>query len=167
MKSFLKIVILAAVLVFALKSCGPLSGLHNSLIGQQAPDFTLETLNGQKVSMVQFRGGQPAMIFFWATWCPHCRRELKNLTRQRDQIERKGIKIILVDVGESLQEVKAYFDANNILLDVFLDQNTQVSKNYRIVGVPTFFFVNKEGTVVAAEHSLPRNYEKILLSLAS
>ena len=114
MKSFLKIVIFVAALIFAFKSCGPLSGTHNSLIGQQAPDFTLETLKGQKVSMVQFRGGQPAMIFFWATWCPHCRRELKDLTRQRTQIERKGIKIILVDVGESLQEVKAYFDANNI-----------------------------------------------------
>jgi peroxiredoxin len=166
-KSFLKVVIFATALVFIFKSCGPFLGTHSSLIGQSAPDFTLETLRGQEASMAQFRGGQPAMIFFWATWCPHCRRELGDLIRQGNQIERKGIKVVLVDVGESLQEVKAYFDAHEISYEVFLDRNKKVAKNYRIVGVPTFFFVNKEGNVVAAEHTLPRNYEEILLGLAS
>jgi len=160
MKTFFKIVILVAALVFALKSCGPFSGTPSALIGQQAPDFTLETLKGQKVNMTQYRDGQSAMIFFWATWCPHCRRELSNLTQQRDQIEQKGIKVVLINVGESSQKVKAYFDASQISFDVFLDQSTEIAENYRIVGVPTFFFINNEGVVVAAEHSLPslKNY---------
>jgi len=167
MKLFFKIAILAVLLVFAFKSCGPLSGLRNPLIGQQAPDFTLETLQGQKASMLQYRGNQPVMIFFWATWCPHCRTQLKGLMQQRDQIKQMGIKIILVDVGESLGEVKAFCETNNISMDVFLDENGEVSNNYRVAGIPTFIFINKEGIVKAVGHQFPQNYEEILLGLVS
>ena len=165
MKLFLKIAILIIALLVIFKSCGPFLGVSNSLIGQPAPDFTLGTLSGQEKNMAQFRSGQPALIFFWATWCPHCRKQLQELTQQREDITEKGIKIILVDVGEGVQEVRAYMDAQEILFDVFLDQNGVVASDYRVVGVPTFFFVNKEGTVIAAEHVLPNNYEEILLGL--
>ena len=116
--------------------------------------------------MSLLRSGQPAMIFFWATWCPHCRSQLTELTQQREDIEEKGIKVILVDVGEDAQKVKAYFNANNISLDTFLDQDGVVANDYKVIGVPTFFFVDTEGTVVAAEHSLISDYEEILLGSA-
>ncbi|MCK5260104.1 MAG: TlpA family protein disulfide reductase, partial [Candidatus Omnitrophica bacterium] len=130
------------------------------------PEFALETSSGRRETMSLLRSGQPAMIFFWATWCPHCRSQLTELTQQREDIEEKGIKVILVDVGEDAQKVKAYFNANNISLDTFLDQDGVVANDYKVIGVPTFFFVDTEGTVVAAEHSLISDYEEILLGSA-
>jgi len=165
MKWFLKILILTLLMIAILKSCSPFLGTHNPLIGQQAPDFTLETLSEQQVNMTRFRNGQPAIIFFWATWCPHCRKQLQELTQQRQQIEENGIKIILVDVGESLKKVKSYMDDNKISFDCFLDQSSELASAYEIVGVPTFFLVSQEGTVVAVENFLPDQFEELLLGL--
>jgi len=78
-------------------------------------------------------------------------------------IERDNIKIILIDIGESTQKVRQYINANNISFDVFLDQSEELAREYRVIGVPTFFFLNKEGIIVAAENILPKNYKEILL----
>jgi len=164
MKLLLKIFILTAAFVLIIKSCSPLN-VPNPLDGQLAPDFTLMMTSGKEVSMTQYRDGQPAMIFFWATWCPHCRTQLKELTRNRQEIEANGITIILVDVGESLQTVKEYIDANNISFDIFLDENTEVAGEYKIVGVPTFFFVDREGIILDVKNVLSDDYQEILLRL--
>ena len=165
MKLLLKVSILAIAFILIIKSCSPFPNIGNSLIGQLAPDFTLEMISGQEVRMTQFRRGQPAMIFFWATWCPHCRKQLKELTHNRQAIEANGIKIILVDVGESAREVQEYINANNISFDIFLDDNAEVAKEYRLVGVPTFFFVNGEGIIVDVKNVLPDDYQEVLLPL--
>ena len=127
MKLLLKIFILTAAFMIIIKSCSPFLGTHNSLVGQVAPDFTLKTTSGQEVNMTHYRSGRPAMIFFWATWCPHCRKQLKELTQNRQEIESNGIKIILVDVGESLEKVSEYVNANNISFDIFLDESTETA----------------------------------------
>ena len=150
-----------------IKSCNPFLGVDNPLVGQLAPDFTLEAISGQEVNMTQYRNGQPAMIFFWATWCPHCRKQLKELTQNRQAIEANGITIILVDVGESAQKVSEYINANNILFDIFLDESTETASAYKISGVPTFFFINREGTIIGVKNILPDDYQKILLNQAS
>jgi len=166
MKLLLKIFILTAAFMIIIKSCSPFLGVDNPLGGQLAPDFTLETISGQKVNMIQYRDGQPAMIFFWATWCPHCRKQLKELERNRQAIEANGITIILVDVGESLQKVSEYINANNISFDIFLDESTETASAYKISGVPTFFFIDREGIIIDVKNILPNDYQKILLGRA-
>ena len=166
MKLLLKVFILTAAFIIIIKSCSPFFGVDNPLVGQSAPDFTLETTGGQEVNMTQYRGGQPAMIFFWATWCPHCRKQLKELTQNRQAIEASGITIILVDVGESLQKVSGYINANNISFDIFLDESTETASEYKVSGVPTFFFINREGTIIDVTNILPDDYQEILLDRA-
>ena len=155
------IAVIAAFILF--RSCAPILRGPHPLIGQSAPDFTLGTLGGRDETMSEVRAGRPSVIFFWATWCPHCRSQLAELTRLRESVEEKGIRIILVDVGEDARKVGEYFRAENIPFNTFLDQEGVVAGDYKIVGVPTFFFVNAQGAVVAAEHSLVRDYEQILL----
>jgi len=167
MKSLLKVIVLTAAFVVIIKSCSPFLGRDNPLVGKLAPDFTLDTIIGQEINMTQYRAGQPAMIFFWATWCPHCRTQLKELTRNRQAIEASGIKIILVDVGESLQKVGEYINVNNISFNVFLDGSTETASVYKIAGVPTFFFINGEGVIIDVKNVLPGDYQKILLGGAS
>jgi len=136
--------------------------IENPLVGQMAPDFTLKTFNGEKVNMTKFRDNKSAILFFWATWCPHCREALKDLNKNRAQIEGKGIKVILVDVGEGEKEVRRYMERNKIGVTVFLDQESSLADPYGIIGVPTFVFVDPKGIVKAVEHALPDNYEEIL-----
>ena len=134
----------------------------SEIITDAAPDFTLYTLSGDEVKLSDYLG-KVVILDFWATWCPHCRRQLKELTQNRQAIEASGITIILVDVGENLQKIEGYIAANNISFDVFLDENAETAKKYNIVGVPTFFFINKEGTILDVKNALPDDYQKILL----
>ena len=135
---------------------------ESPLIGKAAKDFTLDTLSTKDVNMTKFRGDQSAIVFFWATWCPHCREQLSSLNANRGQIESQGIKIILVDLGESADQVRAYLDKNRIGLEVFLDQDQSLAEDYALVGVPTLIFIDKKGFTRAVEHHLPDNYQEIL-----
>lgn len=143
------------------KRAEPFFFMENEAIGKPAPDFTLPTAGGAKMSFAEFRSDKSAIVFFWATWCPHCRRELGNLNASKEAIEKKGIRIALVDIGEDEQTVQQYLQKNKIGLTVFLDQDSSVAESYNIIGVPTFYFVDKTGIVRDVQHSLPENYEEI------
>ena len=136
--------------------------LKGQSVGKAAPDFTLDTLNAKNVNMTKFREGKPAILFFWATWCPHCRMALKDLNKTAQDIENKNIKILLIDIGEGIPEVQEYAKKNKLTLDVFLDKETSLQEPYGIIGVPTFVFISSDGKIKAVEHALPQNYEDIL-----
>ena len=136
--------------------------MENEAIGKPAPDFTLPTVSGAAISFAQFRGNDKAIILFWATWCPHCRRELGALSQKKEELATKGIKIALVDIGEDEAMVRQYLQKNKVEMTVFLDKDNAVAESYHLVGVPTFLFVDAQGIVRGLEYSLPENYEEIL-----
>jgi len=135
---------------------------ENPMVNKKAPDFTTQTILGGQQSLDQYRDGQKAIIFFWATWCPHCRKQLSELSNLMSNLEEGGVKIILVDLGEQPEQVKAYLQKNKIDHEVFLDERQEVAEQYGIIGVPTFYFVNKDGVIKAVEHEIPSNYAKFL-----
>ena len=166
MRLFFKIWVVSSLLGGAFLSApasAQLFNMESPLLGKKAPDFSLDTTSGAtNVSMTKFREGKPAIIFFWATWCPHCREQLKVLNKQIDQIQKKNIKLILVDIGESAKQVQKHFEREKIALEVFLDKDEAVAEQYALIGVPTFFFINKEGVVKSVEHAFVDEYEEIL-----
>lgn len=167
----MKIVIRVLVVVFVIfflfgisRSRAQFFVFGNPLEGKPAPEFTLPTLMNEAVTMSEYRNGQPALMFFWATWCPHCREALEDLNTRAAEIKNQGIKIILVDVGEARNGVQSYLVDHSITLDVFLDESSSVAQEYSLLGVPTFYLINKQGIVRSVEHSLPEDYVEILSS---
>ena len=135
---------------------------ENSLEGKPAPDFTLKTLDGKELNLTKFREGHAAIVFFWATWCPHCGEQFRELGKLTDELERKGIKLILVNLDEDVRSIPRYVQQYNIKHEVALDTDSAVADKYGIVGVPTFYFVDKSGVIKLMEHELPENYGEIL-----
>ena len=165
MKIFSRLILLFLLVFLVLApshAMGQFFMSEHPLLGQPAPDFTLKTSRQNEESLTQYRKNNSAIIFFWATWCSHCREQLAGLDGKFEELGKKNIKIVLVDVGENAKQVNAYVDAHKIDFDVFLDEQQVVSLEYSIVGVPTFFFINNEGVIQAVEHFLPDNYEEIL-----
>jgi len=155
----LNIVLGFILLATAASAMQPLS-FKNPLIGKKAPDFTLKTLSGKDVNFTEYRDGKKAIVFFWATWCPHCREALRDLTQQQKTIEAQGIRLALVDLGEPSESVKTHFQKNYITLDSFLDERSSLEKSYAIIGIPTFFFVDENGVVMDVKHSLPEDLKQ-------
>ena len=164
MKNTIRVItlIVLTVLFFnPLQASGQMFFMKNENIGKEAQDFRLRTLKGKEVSLGELRRGRKTVIFFWATWCPHCRVALTKLDQQKYDIENKKIKLILVDVGESEQIVNRYMEKNNIDMDVFMDEKSEVTEAYGVVGLPTFCFINKEGIIKDFQNGLPDDLNSV------
>lgn len=162
MKTTVKIFVFAALLISASIIRPSISSaqfyfMENDLVGETAPPFTLPSISGAQVSFEQLREGKKSIIFFWATWCPHCRTALKDLNAKQKEIADKGIKLAIIDLGESKEAVVKHLQKNKITLDVLLDQDSVLGETYGLIGVPTFFFVDAQGIIRAVKHSLPED----------
>ncbi|UCZ53558.1 redoxin domain-containing protein [Bacillus shivajii] len=114
--------------------------------GNYAPDFTLETLDGETMNLSDFRG-QKVMINFWATWCPPCRAEMPDM---QEVYENHDIQIIAVNLTEtepSVDQVKDFRDDFGLTFPILLDHDIEVAGLYEIQPIPTSYMIDTEGRV--------------------
>ena len=115
-------------------------------VDHPAPDFTLTRFDtGEKVSLSELRG-KPVILNFWATWCGPCRAEMPALQAAH---ERYGddLQIVGVDQGEEGAVVKKFLDEFGISFPILLDPDMTVGHTYRILGLPTTFFIDSQGII--------------------
>ena len=139
----------------------PSTQVKEGLIGSAAPDFTLGMTSGASKSLAQARQGKKAVLFLWATWCPHCHDGLLRMNEDAEAMDKAGIKIILVDLGESKEEVKEYLLRNRLNWDSFVDADNSLQEPYQLIGVPTLYFVDEKGIIRSIQHGFPSNYEEL------
>ena len=113
-------------------------------VGREAPDFDVKGLDGQTYRLSDFRG-RPVWINFWATWCPPCRAENPDIQEVYEANADKGLVILALSIGESTETVRGYVQRTKLTYTVGLDQTTEIAARYRIVGIPTHFFVDRDG----------------------
>lgn len=162
MKSFIKTCLAVFIFLAMLYPASASSQLQwgkVSVVGNPAPDFELTTMDGTAKSFNALRDGNNSIIFFWTTWCPHCRSQLQELSNMKAELEKKNIKVFLVNEGESKALVQAFLKNNNSAFEVFFDESGEIGRKYQVVGIPTFYFINSKGIVRATEHYIPENYE--------
>ncbi len=137
--------------------------MDEAVVGREAPDFVLRTLMRDKQSLKELIKGKKSIVFFWATWCPYCRKEMAVISKNMPDIQKRGIQFVFVNVGEDPNKVRSFLDKNKIEADVFLDENSEVAAKYRVIGLPTFVYVNKNGVINQIENALVNDYEQVLL----
>jgi thiol-disulfide isomerase/thioredoxin len=114
-------------------------------VGYTAPDFTLKNLDGEAVSLSQFRG-KFVLINFWATWCGPCREELALLS-DTYKANKDRFVILGVDVGEEDVLVRLKVKEVGITYPTVLDSNSKITMMYKVTGYPTSIFVDKDGII--------------------
>ncbi|NIV39462.1 MAG: redoxin domain-containing protein, partial [Anaerolineae bacterium] len=72
--------------------------------GNLASDFTLETIDGTKVSLSDYRG-DVVLVNFWATWCPPCRAEIPDLEAAYQARQGDGFVVLGINVEEPREAV--------------------------------------------------------------
>ncbi|MFA4988923.1 MAG: TlpA disulfide reductase family protein [Candidatus Omnitrophota bacterium] len=107
--------------------------------------------------------GRPRILFFWTTWCPYCRSELKVLDGMYPQIKKEGIDVLAVNIGEPGYKVEKFLKGRSLGIRVLLDRYGRASDKYKIRGVPTYICVGSDGQVVSVGHVFPEDYKEILL----
>ena len=115
------------------------------IAGYIAPDFTLSTIQGETLTLSDLRG-QPAVLNFWASWCPPCRAEIPHF--QAASLKYNGQAAILgIDQGEPLPIVADFGALMGVTYPLLLDENSAANRQYGVVALPTTIFVNADGTI--------------------
>ena len=116
-------------------------------VGKPAPDFELTLIDGTKVRLSDLRG-KPVWINFWATWCPPCRAENPDIQEvYNEHKDTDGLVILAPAIGEGRDTVAGYMDRADLHYPVGTDATTQIAANYRVLGIPTHIFVDREGII--------------------
>lgn len=114
----------------------------------KAPDFSLPSVDGNIISLDNFRG-KPVILVFWRVHCPSCEYQMPFLQAFYDKWSDDEIALITVNVGEPPAMVVEYVSRQGLTLPVLLDTRQQVAQTYGIVGVPFTFLIDANGFIKA------------------
>ena len=116
--------------------------------GNLAPDFQLADMDGQSVSLSDFRG-KTILLNFWASWCGPCRAEMPFIQEvfEDKRWSDNGLVILAINLGEDPATVKRFMQNNEISFPVLLDIKQNVALEYNIRNIPASFFIDKDGII--------------------
>ena len=116
--------------------------------GDVAPDFTVEMLDGKRVTLSSLRG-KVVLVSFWATWCPPCRQEMSHM--QEGVIDRfagSDLVVLPISRGEKRETVEKFIEKMGYGFPVGLDIDQSIYSKYASNYVPRSVVINREGEVV-------------------
>jgi len=115
-----------------------------------APDFTVFDEEGNAVKLSDFKGS-PVVVNFWATWCYYCKQEMPEFETLYKNYP--DIKFLMINATDGVQESEAaarqYIKENGYTFDVYYDLRQDAAMTYGVSGLPTTYFINSEGEIVA------------------
>lgn len=112
-----------------------------------APAFALDRLDGSGVRFPDQYRGQVVAIRFWADWCPYCRAEMRALEPVYRQYRDRGLVILAINVLQPPETVRPFVRELGISYDVLLDPQGEVTRDYRVMGLPMTFIVDRQGVI--------------------
>jgi cytochrome c biogenesis protein CcmG/thiol:disulfide interchange protein DsbE len=139
------------------------------LQGKPAPQFTLEDLSGEKRSLAIYKG-KAVLINFWATWCAPCKIETPWLIELRNQYAAQGFEVLGISaddidrgdpgkLSDEKKEIARFVQKMQMPYPVLIDGDS-ISQPYGgLDELPTSFFVDRNGIVVAAQLGLTSKAE--------
>ncbi len=116
---------------------------------QQAPDITLQFINGEKLKLGSFKG-KPVLITFWATSCPGCIKEIPHLIELYHELHPKGLEIIGIAMPYDRPDyVMEMVKSKNVPYLIAFDLKGEAIRAFGNVSLtPTTFLIDSQGKIV-------------------
>ena len=134
-------------LFLASLNINPTDAAQNDIIGKSAPSFTLLDLNGNKVSLSDFKD-KVVILDFWATWCPPCIKEIPHFIELYKEYKNQGFTILGISVDrQGIGIVKSFNQKYKINYPIVM-ADSQVARAYgNIRSIPTTFVIDPAGKI--------------------
>src|SRR5215510_2017966 len=110
-------------------------------------DFAVRDLQGKKINLRDLRG-KVVLLNFWATWCPSCKFEMPSMDARHKELGNKGLVVLAVNVRESAEEVKAFFQEHGLSFPAVLDEDGDVFERFNVWSLPTTFIIGRKGELL-------------------
>jgi peroxiredoxin len=133
-------------------------------IGQKAPDFTLNDVNGNPVALSSKIGSKLLLIDFWAAWCNPCRQENPNVVKVYNEFHKKGFDVFGVSLDNTKEAwVKAIADDKLTWTHVSDLQrgNSAAAKLYSVNSIPSNFLLDETGKIIGKNLRGEALYNKV------
>ena len=136
------------------------------MISKNAPEFTLTALNGDTVSLADYRGKKTVVVSYWASWCGPCKVELPELREfyKRYHKADANFEILAISIDEEKAAAEKYAAAEKLPFPVLFDPQSKTADAYSVEGIPTMFVIDKDGKIVHAHAGLEQAMQIQLMS---
>ena len=120
-------------------------------IAMSIPDFTVYDVNGNEVKLSDFIG-KPIVLNFFASWCGPCKSEMPDFEaaykEHGDEVQ--FLMINLTDgYYETVESASSFIEQSGYTFPVFYDTSSSAAVAYSVVSIPTTYFIDAEGNIVA------------------
>lgn len=117
-------------------------------VGEEAPDFELETLDGETVRLSDLRG-RPVVLNFWASWCNPCRKEFPLLKAALKDHASDDLVIVGVTFRDIASDSRDFVEEMNATWPQAIDDDSAAALAYGVRSPPTTFFIDADGVIAA------------------
>jgi peroxiredoxin len=120
-------------------------------VGDEAPDFTLNSPEGQPIQLSGLRG-KYVLIDFWASWCGPCRMENPNVVKMYNKYKDKGFAIYGVSLDKDMNAWTAAIKKDGLSWTHGSDLkywNSAAAQLYGVSAIPATYLLDKDGKVIA------------------
>ncbi len=116
--------------------------------GFLAPDFKLQTLDGQTLTLAQFRG-QPVIVNLWASWCPPCKAEMPAIQSMYSAYKDKGLVVLGLNMTsqDDVGSAQSFAQKAGVTFPILLDRDGSVARRYEMRALPTTVFIDRNGLI--------------------
>ena len=122
-------------------------GFPNFLLYRPAPAFRGKALDGNNLSLADYRG-ERVLLFFWASWCPNSARAIGQIDElSKADIKRFNVIGVNVDSFVGRQALRSYYDKRGLSFTSILDKENLVTSMYRGIATPTIVIIDSSGII--------------------
>jgi len=122
------------------------SGTESPLVGQPAPDFTLNLLDGKEFHLAEHKG-RVVVLDFWATWCGPCLQTMPLVHQVVREFADERVELVAVNLEEQPKKIASMLERHKLNMPVALDRDGVVAAKYMAVAIPQTVVIDRDGVV--------------------
>lgn len=144
----MRVLILAAATLVACSGGDGTPRIAPATIGQPAPTYTAQQLDGTPVALADL-SGDVVLLNVWATWCKPCREEIPALDSLHREFGARGLRVtgVSIDVISDTAEIAGFARQLGASYTLWLDPDDKVSSMFRAIGVPSTYLIDRNGVL--------------------
>ena len=113
----------------------------------EAHDFVGDMMDAKTVNLKDYRG-RFVLLNFWATWCSPCLKEMPDLEKAYLQMGQDKLVVLAVGMGESIENIKAFFNKYGFSFPLLADNKMEITKLYGVRNIPVTYLIGPDGVVL-------------------